>query len=422
MPRLKLFLKTFGIGLLVAVVLGGILYLIPPIRERVDWRIDALRTRIAYWLNPPGEAVFVPGQQSTQPPTAVPTATEPGIPTSTPTPTAEPLPEAVTLEGVQYEDQHNRWNYCGPANLSMALTFWGWEGNRDIVADHTKGNEQDKNIFPSEMVDFVQNHTTYNALTRVGGDLDLLMRFIAAGFPVLTEKGYYEFDYTGNYAWMGHYQYVTGYDQTGQFLIVQDTYIQEGENHEFGFDEFVEGWRAFNFVFVIVYPPEREAEVLDLLGPHADEQWAYAHALSLSESETEILSGVDEYFAWFNLGTNHVLQLEYIDGAHAYDKAFQLYAELPGTIRPYRMLWYQTGPYKAYYYSGRYQDVFELANTTLFLTISDPILEESFYWRGLAKEALDDLAGAIFDWQVCLELHPGWDDAIYELQRVGAWP
>jgi tetratricopeptide (TPR) repeat protein len=326
------------------------------------------------------------------------------------------------LEGVQYEDQHNRWNYCGPANLSMSLTFWGWQGNRDIVAEQTKGNEQDKNIFPSEMVEFVQNHTSYSALDRVGGNLDLLMRLIAAGFPVLTEKGYYEFDYTGNYAWMGHYQFVTGYDQTERTLIVQDTYIQEGENHEFGFDEFVEGWRSFNFVFVVVYPPEREAEVLELLGPYADEQWAIAHALDLAESETESLTDVDEYFAWFNIGTNHVLLFEYIDAAHAFDKAFQLYAELPGTIRPYRMLWYQTGPYKAYYYSGRYQEVYELANYTLFETITDPILEESFYWRGLAKEQLGDLAGAIFDWQVCLELHPGWGDAIYELQRVGAWP
>ena len=37
-----------------------------------------------------------------------------------------------------------------------------------------------------------------------------------------------------------------------------------------------------------------------------------------------------------------------------------------------RMMWYQTGPYFAYYYSARYQDVINLANTTLNDTISTP--------------------------------------------------
>ncbi len=51
-------------------------------------------------------------------------------------------------------------------------------------------------------------------------------------------------------------------------------------------------------------------------------------------------------------------------------------------MRPYRMMWYQTGPYKAYYYSNRFADVINLADTTLNETISEPVLEESLYWRG----------------------------------------
>jgi len=31
------------------------------------------------------------------------------------------------------------------------------------------------------------------------------------------------------------------------------------------------------------------------------------------------------------------------------------------TVRPYRILWYATGPYFAYYYTGRYSDVIQLA-------------------------------------------------------------
>ncbi len=92
MPRLRLFLITFFVGLLVACLLGVIAYQFPAVRQRVDWRIDELRTRIAYWLNPPEEAVFVPEQQSTRAPTAVPTATEAGLPTPTPTSTPRPIP------------------------------------------------------------------------------------------------------------------------------------------------------------------------------------------------------------------------------------------------------------------------------------------------------------------------------------------
>jgi tetratricopeptide (TPR) repeat protein len=88
-------------------------------------------------------------------------------------------------------------------------------------------------------------------------------------------------------------------------------------------------------------------------------------------------------------------------------------------MRPYRIVWYQTWPYWAYYYTGRYQDVINLADTTLNDTISEPVLEESFYWRGLAREAVGDLQGAVDDFRQSVNLNPnfgpGWD----QLARLG---
>jgi hypothetical protein len=46
------------------------------------------------------------------------------------------------------------------------------------------------------------------------------------------------------------------------------------------------------------------------------------------------------------------------------------------------MMWYQTGPILPVY-SGRYI-VWNLADTTLEETISEPVLEESLYWRRMA--------------------------------------
>ena len=68
------------------------------------------------------------------------------------------------------------------------------------------------------------HHTNLRELWRVGGDLDLLKRFIAAGFPVLVEKG---FEGAGFDGWMGHYEVLNGYDDSRQRFIAQDSFIME---------------------------------------------------------------------------------------------------------------------------------------------------------------------------------------------------
>ena len=82
------------------------------------------------------------------------------------------------------------------------------------------------------------------------------------------------------------------------------------------------------------------------------------------------------------------------------------------------MMWYQTAPYWAYFYTGRYYDVINLATTTLD-AMSEPVLEESYYWRGLAREALGDQTGAIDDLQRSLEVHPGYEPSLFQLERLG---
>ena len=91
-------------------------------------------------------------------------------------------------------------------------------------------------------------------------------------------------------------------------------------------------------------------------------------------------------------------------------------------MRPFRMMWYQTGPYWAYYYSGRYQDVLSLANTTLIDTISEPVLEESLYWRGMAEAALGNTSGAVSDFRDSLRWHPGFGPSLEQLQQMGVSP
>ncbi|MBN2388729.1 MAG: C39 family peptidase [Anaerolineales bacterium] len=430
---------------LACLVLALIIYNLPPVHDRLGWRVEEFWTDVRFFFNPPDEALFVPTQQTGADAintpaltTLEPTATHTPLPTdlATPTLTPTPLPLYVRLSGVVYVDQANRWNYCGPANLTMALNFWGWSGNRDDVAavikpgrnepgdDFIERGKYDVNVMPYELVDFVNDETEFRALWRYGGTMELLRHLVANGYPVVVEKGHFDTDSTGAYTWMGHYQFVTGYDDADGTFLVQDTY-HNGPNHLIAYEEFEQNWRAFNFLFYIVYPPEREVQLYALLGSWGDPTWANRQALDRAIQDTQTLTDTWAlYFAWFNVGTGHNLFYEYADAASAYDQAFQIYATLgdDNTRRPYRMLWYQTGPYRAYYYSGRYQDVINLATITLDSVRYGPVLEESLYWRALAEYALGDFVNAYADIRRTVYLNSSFDPGWATMQEWGITP
>jgi hypothetical protein len=421
------------------IVAGGAfllaVYFLPPVHSRLSWRITVLRAEIHNFFNPPEEMVFVPGQQADMrtiidltptatevPPTATlvpsqtptdyipPTATF----TATPSPTPTPIPTAFQLEGVVYEKQDfNNW---GPANISMALSYWGWEGDQRVAAAWLKPNQKDRNVMPYEMVDFVRTQTRFNAIMRWGGDLEMIKKFIAAGFPVVIERGYLE--EIPEFGWMGHYNVITAYDDDRQVFIVQDSYPGV-PNTTNSYERIERHWRPFNYVFIIVYPPDREATVLEILGPHADETYNLQHAAQKALAEINEQSGRELFFSWYNYGTSLVNLGDYFGAAQAYDQAFEVYAEI--FPRPYRLFWYSTGAYFAYYYTGRYQDVIDLADAVLGLS-AEPAIEETWVWRGRARLALGDVDGATKDFQEALKWHPGWWVAENELQNLGVTP
>ncbi|GAB4528954.1 MAG: hypothetical protein Fur0018_15310 [Anaerolineales bacterium] len=428
-------LRTFSLIFLALGLLAVGGYFLPPVHSRLAWRVDAVRTRIKYALNPPEKSVFTPQEQtqveaivsatlsalspaesaSPTPQTAVPAAPPTG--TASPTPSATPLPAEVHLQGAVHEYQ--QWNNCGPATLAMALSFWHWEGDQRDTAAVLKPNPRDKNVMPYEMAAFVNQHTALRAVWRVGGDGDTLKRLLAAGFPVIVEKG---FEGPGFDGWMGHYGLLVGYDDAAQQFWVLDSY--EGPDREFTipYAKVFDYWPQFNHTYLLIYPPERESEALGLLGADADESENYRRAAQ--RASDDIFSAEtprQQFFAWFNRGTNLAALDDYTGAAQAYDQAFAIYPQIPEDERPWRILWYQTGPYRAYFYTGRYYDVISLADTTLN-AMSEPVLEESFYWRGMAKNALGDRDGALADLREALRLNPNLEAAQYALDLIEAIP
>ena len=443
-------------NILIGVVIGILavigLYNIPFIHEKLAWRVEDLQTTIYYFFNPPEEVLFVPTEQSriTLSPPATTTPTPAVTSGATPTITLTPLPQVVMLEDVIFVDQMHRWNYCGPANLAMALEYVGWEGLpgnamaiRDQVGaaikpgvadpslDFIQRSQTDVNVMPYEMVDFVNDNTPFRALFRVGGTVELLKGLLAAGFPVIAEKGIYQtLPPEQTMQWAGHYAFTTGYDGTTGEFIFQDSYTpddtipyeQQGKDMRATYEEYLEGWRAFNYVFIVVYPPERESELYQVLGQWADETWAAQNALSIALQETASLDGIDEFFAWFNQGTSYGLLTDYGQAALAYDTAFTLYNALPEKDRPYRIMWYQTGPYRAYYYTSRYQDVINRADATESTLFSHRVLEETLYWRAMAEAALGLYDTAYTDLRRAVEYNPHFSPGISLMAEWGISP
>ena len=120
----------------------------------------------------------------------------------------------------------------------------------------------------------------------------------------------------------------------------------------------------------------------------------YRDALAAALAETE--ADPEDRYAWFNVGTNYVGLGEYGEAARAYDRSRTLNL-------PWRMLWYQFGPFEAYLQTNRYQDVIVLTDANLKVTKN---LEESYYYRALARRALGDEAGAREDLETALHYNP----------------
>lgn len=424
---------SLAIAIPAVLLLGIVLYNLPPVHERLVWRVSELRSKLQYAINPPEEVVFIPGSTQIATPTvlltrqpsftptrsASPTPAQTGtvatpLPSVTATLTPTPVPGQVLLGSIIHEYQ--KWNNCGPANLAMQLSFWGWQGDQLVTAAFLKPNPRDKNVMPYEMAAFVEQETDLQALVRYGGDQLTLKRFIAAGFPVIVEKGFEGATFDG---WMGHYEVVNGYDDALEQFDVQDSYL--GPDLAVPYADMESQWRAFNYTYILVFPADRQTEISDLLGAQANERENLLYTAEKASAEIFTTEGRDRYFAWYNRGSSLVLLQDYAGAAQAYDEAFALYSDIPETERPWRMVWYQTGPYFAYFYSGRYYDVLNLADTAIE-TATEPSIEESFYWRAMAKAALGDTSGAITDFRASLEWHPGFQPSTYQLELMGETP
>jgi len=299
----------------------------------------------------------------------------------------------------------------------MALSYFNLFLTQEQTANALKPNPEDRNVSPSEMAAFVNEQTDLSALVRVNGNLETLRRLVAGGFPVIVELG---LDPPGEYRWMGwygHYLLIVAYDDASQEVWVYDSWFGTsevpGENvnedgRQLSYDELENYWRQFNSTYIALYRPEEAAEVAEIIGPDMNDTAMWQEALTAAQAQAA--AHPEDAYLWFNLGTIYSAHGEYQKAAIAYDQA-------RATGLPWRMLWYQFGPYEAYYQVGRYEDVIMLADITLK---DRPYFEESYYFKGLALSALGDEEQARDNLAKAVRFNPNFTPALEALDDLQA--
>lgn len=321
----------------------------------------------------------------------------------------DPLPASMILPSPAFDPNkdYQTWNNCGPATLALALRFWGWEGDQNVISAVLKPEAQDKNVNVEELAWYVEQYLrNLHAEIRVGGDLSTLKRFIAAGFPVLIE-GAFKLEkpaWPGDDLWAAHYLLVTGYDEETAQFTVQDSFY--GPDRLVSFDQLQNDWKAFNNVYLVVYP---EAELQKIQTLFGSEWLVSANQQHTAEKlQDELVLNRNDAFAWFNLGSS-------LSALGDYSRAFDAFSTARQLGLPQRMLRYQFAPFEVAYETGEWADLTQLVDYSLKIT---PDSEESLFWKGRLLYESGNLPAAETLLRKALAMNPGNRDAIQLLSEI----
>jgi tetratricopeptide (TPR) repeat protein len=417
-------LRAAARALVVIVLLAAaamLVYQIPAVHDRLSWRLDFAAAFARGIVNPvkplpTPRVVQAAVDPAGEPAGAAATAT-PTLPAASPTPSPTPdytptitltpttIPASAQLDPPPWVKQD--LNNCGPATLTMYLSYYGWSGDQQLIAADIKPIPEDRNVNVEELVYFARNRAGWLQIEyRVGGDVETLKKLLAAGIPVMIEEEFimHESYWPNDDRWAGHYLLLTGYDDARGLFNSQDVFV--GPNLPVSYQDLDKRWQTFNRVYILLFPPEKAGDVQSILGDDWDADHNRVNALEQSQRETE--QDPNNAFAWFNLGTNLVYFDRYDEAAKAYDQARNLGL-------PQRMLRYQFGPFMAYFHSLRTDDLMTLTEYALKIT---PTSEEGMLWRGWGLFRLGRTAEAIALFQNALVARPGYSDAQYALDFV----
>lgn len=285
-------------------------------------------------------------------------ATATGLPVATSIPTQPSLPTPTLLippsSKILQSDYHvfQTFNNCGPASLSMALSYYGIRVPQQELRDamrpynNVQGDNDDKSVTLDEIAakgaeyGFVSFH-------RPNGNVELVKQFIANDIPVITETLLHSDDD------IGHYRVIKGYDETTQEFIQDDS--MQGKNLRYKYGDFNQLWQIYNYGYVVLVPKEKLAVAQAILGEDLDEKIAWKKIVD--NAQVKLQQNPNDFVTRFNLSIGLYKIAEYQKSVDEFEKVEKQL--------PFRTLWYQIEPLLSYYQLGNDQRVLQLIDQIL---------------------------------------------------------
>lgn len=259
------------------------------------------------------------------------------------------------------------FNNCGPASLSMALAFYGISVSQQELGEALRpyqvanGDNDDKSVTLAELADKAKEYG-FMPYHRPNGSIEIMKQFIAQDIPVITRTWLHKDDD------IGHFRVVKGYDETTKQIIQDDSF--QNKNLWYSYTDFTDIWKKFNYEYLVLIPKEKEVIAKQILAENYDEQRSWKHAVSAIKKEIE--NDPTDIYNHFNLSVAYYHTKEYAASVREY--------ELVADQLPFRTLWYQIEPIKAYYELGNYEKVFSI--TTRILDNQNRAFSELYILRG----------------------------------------
>ena len=258
------------------------------------------------------------------------------------------------------------FNNCAPAALAIALSYYDiHKTQQELAADlrpynNPQGINDDKSTVPEELG---AEAAKFGLIPyyRANGNIDLLRQFISAGIPVVMRTLLHDNE---NFA---HYRVVKGYNNTTRELIQDDSY--ENKNLRFSYDKFLTLWQQFNYEYLILVPPGKQAVAEGILGESLDPVASWQGAVRTASAE--LAQDPNDLRAGFNLSVALYNTGDYQGSVDAYEK---VQSRLPQIT-----LWYQIQPIQAFFEIGDYARVMSLTSAVLAKNIS---FSELYILRG----------------------------------------
>ncbi len=244
------------------------------------------------------------------------------------------------------------FNNCGPAALSMALSYHGVNESQEKLGQDLRpyqvasGDNDDKSVTLEELAEKGKNYGLI-PYHRPMGNPEIVKQFIANDMPVIART------LTKPNEDIGHYRIIKGYDEA-LGIFIQDDSLQN-KNLSFSYDDFNILWEKFNYEYLVLVPGDKQKIAEQILGPNLNAQASWQNAVA--NSERELLENPSDIYARFNLSVALYNIGNYQRSTEEFEKVENLL--------PFRTLWYQIEPTQAYFELGNYDRVFEITDRVL---------------------------------------------------------